>query len=1066
MSEATHMKGAVLDLDGVITQTAEIHFQAWKQVFDELLEQKIGDDATPFRHEEDYIPYVDGKPRYQGVKSFLESRDISLPFGKPGDKPGDNSICAVGNQKNECFRKLIKNEGAEVFESSVKLVDQLKERGVAVGVASSSKNATFILEQTGLKEKLEAIVDGNVVAELGLSGKPAPDVFLLAAERLGVAPAETMMAADACAGVEAGQNGRFGLVIGVARGAERERLHNHGADLVVEDLSEISIEEMERWFRDQLPNEGWQLTYHGFHDDDERLREAMHTVGNGYFGTRGSLESEPISDNVHNPGTYIAGLFDRAATKVRDKTIYNNDFVNCPDWTRATVHISGDHRLSPHTCEVVSYRQWLDLSRAILHRDVTYRDRQGRITRVATKRFASMKLAHLGVQQITVVPTNHNEPVEIKLTIDGDVKNYLVERYRDLEQHHIEVTKTDAGGNGVYLEARTLNSKHEICMRATSRSRGQAERKTDTSKTSATESYTFNVESGSPCTVERFVAIHTGIDFDTEDPVAEGKELIEAVGDYKTEEAAHVEQWQKLWDRADMVIEGDRFAQRVARLHTYHLLATASLHNTKLDVGLPARGLHGEAYRGHIFWDEVFILPFYVQRFPEIARSHLLYRYRRLDEARKLAKKVGCKGAMYPWQSADTGGPESQELHYNPKSGEWDPDLSDLQRHISISISYDVYTYFYATDDREFLHDYGMEMLLEIGRYWASKAKYDESDERYHIEDVMGPDEFHEKYPDAPMDQGGFRDNAYTNIMAAWLLHKIAKTYEKVPDDQKGAIDKRIEFDRSELDRWEEVVSKLAVPFADDYLISQFEGYMELEELDWDRYREKYDNIRRLDRILKAEGDSPDRYKVSKQADVLMTFYLLAPEQVEHILELMGYPGKTGRELLRRNYDYYVKRTSHGSTLSWIAHSDIVSYIDEHKNDQWKWFVEALRSDIFDTQGGTTLEGIHCGVMAGSLDIVVSGFCGISLFRDRIELDPNLPDDWKRVSFCIQNQGVDYRVEVERTDGKKSSAYVTRLSKGKTTAYAGPESEKKELPVGERVAVPSSREASRTPADV
>jgi beta-phosphoglucomutase family hydrolase len=1053
MNKQPVVKGAILDLDGVITQTAKVHFKAWKQVFDEVLAEKKGKDVTMFRHDEDYIPYVDGKPRYQGVKSFLDSRDISLPFGDPSDNPGDETICGVGNQKNEYFRRLIAEDGAEIYESSIELVDELRKNGVAVGVASSSRNCAYILEQTGLKEKFGAVVDGNVVSELGLSGKPAPDIFLLAAERLGVTPAEAVMMEDAYSGVEAGQNGRFGLVVGVARGAEPERLLNHGADIVVKDLSEITLDEIEEWFEERLPEQSWHLTYHGFHEDDERLREAMTTVGNGYFGARGSLESESITDNKHNPGTYVAGLFDRAGTEVHGKTIYNNDFVNCPNWTKATVHVGGGPRLSPHTCEVIGYRQWLDLKQAILHRSVTYRDGQGRITAVTTKRFASMAHAHLGAQSISVKSENHQEEIQIRLSIDGDVKNYLVERYRDLEQQHIEVTKCEKRDDGAYLEARTLNSDHAICMRSRSSARsGDAKREVETSEQSVTETYTFTGGDGSVCEVDKMVAIYTGKDFDTEDPQKAADELIASIGAMDQEEDKHKERWRELWDRADVVIEGDRFAQRIARLHTYHLLATASPHNTKLDVGLPARGLHGEAYRGHIFWDEVFILPFYVQRFPEIARSHLLYRYRRLDKARELAKKVRCEGAMYPWQSADTGGPESQELHYNPKSGEWDPDLSDLQRHISISISYDVYTYFYASNDSEFLHDYGMEMLLEIGRYWASKATYDESDGRYHIEGVMGPDEFHEKYPEAPMDQGGFRDNAYTNIMAAWLLHKIAETYGELSPEQKDAMANKIGFQESEIEKWNDVLSKLTVVFADDYVMSQFDGYMELKELDWDKYQEKYDNIRRMDRILKAEGDSPDKYKVSKQADVLMTFYLLAPEQVENILELMGYPGKNGRELLRRNYDYYVKRTSHGSTLSWIVHADILSYIDEHKNDQWKWFVEALRSDIFDTQGGTTLEGIHCGVMAGSLDIIVSGFCGISLFRDHIDAAPHLPDDWKRVAFCIQNQGVDFRVEVEKAEGV-SRAYITRLTDTNSEFYATAGGDQFSLPLNERVAL-------------
>ncbi|MFW5683838.1 MAG: beta-phosphoglucomutase family hydrolase [Spirochaetota bacterium] len=1046
-------KGAVFDLDGVITQTAQLHFRAWKDTFDNLLAERADDDAKPFTHDGDYIPYVDGKPRYQGVKSFLESRSISLPFGDPDDDPGDETICAVGNRKNERFRELVKEEGAEVFESSIRLVDELRERGVAVAGASSSRDAAYIMEQAGIKEKFGAIVDGTVSHELGLKGKPDPDIFLLAAERIGTTPVETMMVEDAYAGVEAGLHGGFGLVLGVARGADRERLLHYGADIVVDDLTEISMDELTHWFAERLPDACWHLTYHGFHDEEERLREALTTVGNGYFGTRGSLESEAIDDNIHNPGTYVAGLFDRAGSEVHGRVIENNDLVNCPNWTHTTVHINDGPALSPHTCETISYRHWLDVRGAIMHHDFTLRDDEGRITAIHSERFASMDRPHLGAMRLSVRPVNHAQAITIRTSLDGDVRNFLVERYRELEQHHLEPVTAEARDDGAYLEMRTINSGHAVCMRARTHMTGaEAHREIDRTDRRVTEVFSLSPREDHEVIVDRLVAIHTGKDFDTNDPRAASETLIGEVAEYEEERGRHRGRWSELWKDADIVVEGDRFAQKVLRLHACHLLSSASPNNAELDVGLPARGLHGEAYRGHIFWDETFIMPFYTLRFPEVAKSHLLYRYRRLDPARALAKEEGYEGAMYPWQSADTGGPESQELHYNPRSGDWDPDLSKLQRHISISIAYDVFTYFYTTGDTEFLHECGMEMMLEIARFWASIAEFDDADGRYHIRGVMGPDEFHEKYPDAPLDEGGFNDNSYTNVMAAWLLHKIAETYEHLPDGVKDELRGRIGFEPSETERWHDIVRGMKVVFDHDGLMAQFDGYMDLKELDWDEYRHKYENIRRMDRILKAEGDSPDRYKVSKQADVLMMFYLLAPDQVEHILETMGYDVESGKELLRTNYEYYVQRTSHGSTLSWIVHSAILRYLDEHKNDQWNWFVECLKSDVFDTQGGTTLEGIHCGVMAGSIDIVLTSFAGVNLFRDHLELDPELPDGWTRVELTIVHRGARLRIEVEREE-QQSVAYVTRLDSGDEELSARSEGTDFALPVGKRVKI-------------
>lgn len=244
-------EGAVFDLDGVVTGTARTHFNAWKETFDAYLSGRtdLPEEARrPFTHEGDYIPYVDGKPRYDGVRSFLESRGVHLEFGDPGDAPGENTICGVGNQKNEQFRKIVERDGVDIYDSTVEYIDALRERGVKVGVASSSKNATFILEKTGLYARFGTVVDGNTSVELGLSGKPAPDIFLTAAERLGVTASRSLMVEDAYSGVEAGRNGKFGLVIGIAREGDPEELRSRGAHVVVRDMSEYSIEETEAWF--------------------------------------------------------------------------------------------------------------------------------------------------------------------------------------------------------------------------------------------------------------------------------------------------------------------------------------------------------------------------------------------------------------------------------------------------------------------------------------------------------------------------------------------------------------------------------------------------------------------------------------------------------------------------------------------------------------------------------------------------------------------------------------------------------------------------------------------------
>jgi beta-phosphoglucomutase family hydrolase len=241
MKQEKRLRAAVFDLDGVVTDTAQIHFQAWKRTFEALLH-------VTFTYDDDYVPYVDGKPRYDGVASYLQSRGVDLPRGDASDDPGENTVCAVGNRKNQLFREIVSAGEIPIFESTIDFVDGLVERDVAVGVASSSRNCRFVLESTGLIDRFPVVVDGTTSRELGLRGKPEPDIFLTAARRLGAVPSDSLMVEDAYAGVEAGRRGGFGLVVGVARDGDVAGLRDRGADVVVSDLRELTVETALEWF--------------------------------------------------------------------------------------------------------------------------------------------------------------------------------------------------------------------------------------------------------------------------------------------------------------------------------------------------------------------------------------------------------------------------------------------------------------------------------------------------------------------------------------------------------------------------------------------------------------------------------------------------------------------------------------------------------------------------------------------------------------------------------------------------------------------------------------------------
>jgi beta-phosphoglucomutase family hydrolase len=1012
MKQQICCSGAIFDLDGVITQTAKVHFNAWKQTFDTFLSKRKDlseENRRAFTYEEDYIPYVDGKPRYQGVKSFLESRDVSIPFGKPTDGPDQVSVCGVGNRKNELFREIVATDGVEIYQSTIDLVKNLKKRGVKVAVASSSMNCQFILEKTGLDSLFEDIVGGTVSRELGLKGKPEPDIFLVAADNIGVDPGSSILVEDAVSGVEAGRRGNFALVIGIARTGDPQPLRASGADIVVHDMKELSWKDIEHWFSHGLERDSWTLVYHGFEPERERLKETLTTVGNGYFGTRGCFEANRADEVVHYPGTYIAGVYNSLPSIVFRKTITNNDLVNCPNWLLVELAIENGKFRSPLEFELIDYRQTLDMRTAVMSRRLTFKDRKGRITTITSERLASMVDPHLGGLRFTVRPENWSGRVTLRSCLDGTVINYGVPRYRELNSKHLTPISVSEAEGAINLEVQTVTSKVRIFMQARHSllcdgKAAKCEQQVEHDVGLIAEQLAFSAREGQEYTLEKIVSLYTSKDRDVTDPQGSSRTSLAGKPRFSDLREAHERAWRDLWDRADIRVEGDRSAQSALRLHIYHLLCTASPHNRRIDAGMPARGLHGEAYRGHIFWDELFIYPFYNLHFPHIARALLLYRYRRLEGAREYAHEHGYRGTMYPWQTADNGHEETQVIHFNPVSGKWDPDLSSRQRHVSIAVAYSVWEYFYCTGDLEFINEYGAEILVLTTRFWASIAEYNEADGRYHIRGVMGPDEFHEKYPDADADSGGLNDNAYTNILVGWLMHKTIETLEYLPKKDMRILVEKTGFKAAEMEKWKDIVSRMNVVISDEGIISQFDGYMELKELDWEAYRNKYENIGRLDRILKAEGDSPDRYKLSKQADVLMIYYLLSPGQVKNILELMGYEVGDELELMRKNYEYYVQRTSHGSTLSFIVHAGVLKHLKGHRQDMWRWFHTALKSDIEDIQGGTTQEGIHTGVMGGTLDLVIKAFAGISLFKDAVLFEPQLPAHWRRLAFKLHHR--------------------------------------------------------------
>ncbi|MFW6037618.1 MAG: glycoside hydrolase family 65 protein [Desulfonatronovibrio sp.] len=760
----------------------------------------------------------------------------------------------------------------------------------------------------------------------------------------------------------------------------------------------------------------WSLVYKDFNPDEEKLREALCTLGNGYFATRGAA-FHAQADDTHYPGTYLAGGYNRLKTKIKDKVIENEDLVNIPNWLCLNFRYSGMDWFDLRKINILKYRQELDMKKGLLLRKIRFEDSRGRRTLLRERRMVHMAQSHLAVLEVTFTPENWSGEVEFQSALDGRVVNNGVARYQGLNNEHLEPVQTSSVDHEtIYLKVRTNQSELTIAQAARTRVCGngdsrKAKRKIVEKPGYVAQNLKVQVEKGMDLCLEKLVTLFTSRDTASAECGLEARNKAGLAGSFNDLLKSHIIAWKHLWRRFSVEYEEKTPPPRdrtgmILHLHTFHLLQTASISTLDLDTGVPARGWHGEAYRGHIFWDELFIFPSFNLRIPEITRTLLMYRYRRLNEARSAASRSGYQGAMYPWQSGSNGREEAQKMHLNPKSGRWIPDHSRNQRHVNAAIVYNICKYYQATKDMEFISFYGAEMVFEIARFWASIATYNSDLDKYEILGVMGPDEYHEAYPDS--SEPGLNNNAYTNVMAVWVLSEALELMEILPEDRKKEITETLSLEEHEISNWKDISRKMRLCFHGDGIISQFEGYDKLKEFDWEGYREKYGDIQRLDRILEAEGDSPNHYKASKQADVLMLFYLFSADELRKIFDRLGYTFEY--ETIPKNIDYYIKRTSHGSTLSWIVHSWVLVRSDRTRS--WNLFAKALESDISDIQGGTTAEGIHLGAMAGCVNIIQIGYTGLETREGVLWFSPCLPEELGRLFMQVHYRGHNLSVEI------------------------------------------------------
>jgi trehalose/maltose hydrolase-like predicted phosphorylase len=765
----------------------------------------------------------------------------------------------------------------------------------------------------------------------------------------------------------------------------------------------------------------WLLTYDEFEPALEGTREALCTLGKGYWATRGSAPGSR-ADGVHYPGTYFAGVYNRLQSTIGGRVVEDEQTVNTPDWMALSVGPPGEPPWVHGDARMLSSYQQLDVHGGVLTRVVRYRDASGSggTTQITSRSLVHLIDKHLAVLETTVEALDWSGQLVVRSGLDGGVVNANVLEYAALANRHLEpVGATQVDSQTVLLEVVTSQSHVHIAMASRVRIRDEGaddagpaavvreeSRLLDQDPGYIGQEFTLTVRVACPVTIDKVVTVATSRDSAVSNAALSATARIDRAPEAATLLRSHQQGWERLWTRFGVELGAGERPSLALNLNTFHVLQTVAAAGPDLDAGIPAPGLHGEGYRGHVFGDEVLVYPMLTLRRPDLTRGLLHYRYLRLEEARAAARQAGLDGAMFPWQSGSDGREETPAELLNPRSGRWMADNSRRQRHVGLAVAYSVWRYNQASGDLAYLRQEGAEVMVEVVRFFASLATHNAHTDRFDIAGVMGPDEFHDGYPGAPGE--GLRNNSYTTVLLAWL---IGRTLEAVAllstsecHDQPTSWALRAE----EPEYWETLSRRLRVPFHPDGVISQFEGYEDLAEFDWDGYRARYVDISRLDLILAAEGDSPNNYRLAKQADVLMLLYLLSAEELRAVLARLGYRFPAAAVL--RTVDFYLARTSHGSTLSRLAHSWVSARSDREVS--WSLFLRALDSDLDDIQGGTTREGVHIGAMAGSVDLVLRCFGGLETRDSVLRLHPVLPIELARVAFRIVYRGQPLDIEL------------------------------------------------------
>jgi len=709
---------------------------------------------------------------------------------------------------------------------------------------------------------------------------------------------------------------------------------------------------------DAVTDPRWVLSHEGYNVQTENAVESRFAFGNGFLGMRAarSISRGPTWTSwlgymrwASWPRCYVAGLFDIPNMEPPVPAL-----VPVADWSRVRIVLDGEPLLAREG-ELVAGKRRLDMRRGALLSEWKHKTPAGITVHGHEVRLLSMADRAIGLQFMRLTLDRGNVDVRIEASFGlAGLGMDPVQLEQDLGVWRTEGTRRRvamAGAANLCLDGVAIEPKRPFSLRWVWQWRSVA---------------------GQVAKLDRLVAVARANSRE-DDPAPRAAEALarNTVIGWRNVAAAHEAAWQKRWDAGDVVIEGDDDVQQAIRFAVYHLTSAVNPDDESVSIG--ARGLTGDAYFGHVFWDtEIYLLPFYIAVWPEAARALLMYRFHTLGSARTKAKQIGCKGALYAWESADSGQETTPESVIAPDGKIVEILTGKMEQHISADVAYAVWQYWRATKDDEFFLTAGAEIILETARFWASRAMR-ESDGKRHIRHVIGPDEYHEDVD----------DSAFTNMMARWNIERALETIDILIDRWPvlavGLFNK-LELLDDEVRDWADAVDTIVTGLDPETgLFEQFSGFNKLEPLDLGAYPNRTQPI---DVIIGAERTR--RSQVVKQADIVALIALL--------------PGEFSNGAAEANFLHYEPRCSHGSSLSAGMHARVAARLG-HTELALHYFREAAALDL--DPDPTSAGGIRIAGLGGLWQAVVFGFGGIDMNGATLAIDPRLPDEWKSLSFRL-----------------------------------------------------------------